>query len=128
MIERCAQNCRAYRLVEQVVTARAGLTEAFRGGVAAHEEGRDRSAERVTQVLNGFEAGSPLRQLVVGKDQIGPAIVTAEARQRCAIRFSCYHPASPTLQQPAHAIEDKLIVVDDDDELAPRWIGDALRR
>jgi hypothetical protein len=127
MVERRAQDRGAYRLVKQVVTARAGLAEAFRGGVSTHEESGDWSAQRAAQVLDGLEARYPIRQLVVRNDQIGPAIVTAEARERRAVRFGGDDPAPPTLQQPAHAVEDKLVIVDDHDELAPCRVNDRIQ-
>src|SRR5262249_26773550 len=36
-----AEGSGAYRLMKQVITARTGLAQAFRGGIAADEEGRD---------------------------------------------------------------------------------------
>ena len=78
MVERSAQGGRPNRFVKQVVTARGGLAEAFRGGVPTHEESRDWSAQRATQVLNRLEACSSIGQLVVRNNQIGFAIVIGE--------------------------------------------------
>src|SRR5215211_7699875 len=66
--QRRPQSGGRYRLVEQMVTAEIRLAETLRGGVPADEESRDGSAQRGAQELNDFEAGPPIRQLVVGND------------------------------------------------------------
>src|SRR5882672_1402455 len=87
-----------------------------------------RSAEYVSQPLYRLDAGMPTGQSIVGDDQIGPPIVTGEARQRCAFRFGGDDEATPASQQSAHGIAHQRIVVDDDNELAPRRIGHGLWR
>jgi len=128
VVQCCAQGRGAYRLVEQVVTTRFGLAEEFRVGVATDKEGRDLSAQRAAQLPNGLKTSPPIRQLVIRNDQIGRAIVIGKACKRRTVRLSGYDPASPALQQPAHAVEDAFIIVDDHDELAPCRVSESLQQ
>ena len=54
-----AQGHRTYRLVQQMITFRAGLDQSLGGGVAADQESRDGCPEGGTQVLDRFDAGFP---------------------------------------------------------------------
>ena len=65
MVQRGTQGGRGDGLAEQLITTCASFAQAFRGGVAADEQGGDRTADDAAQPVDGLETGLPARQLVV---------------------------------------------------------------
>ena len=59
------------RLVQQVIAARGGLAQSLRSRVAVDQESRNLRPQGRTQALDGLYSCLPIRQTVVGNDQVG---------------------------------------------------------
>ena len=108
-------------LVQEMMAGRLGLAQTLRRHVAADQEGRDRTAERVAKLGDGVDARAAILQVKIGNDQVRRGAV--EFRQRLGDGLGGDHAAAPVPQQPARSFERQRIVIDDHDELAAQRVG-----
>src|SRR5258707_11066483 len=117
----------AERFVQQMVAALARFTQALRRCIAAYEKCRDRRAKSFTNMSNGRNTGSPVREVVVADNEIG-TLLGREVGQGFVRRRGSHDAAAPIAQQAAHAVERKRIVIDHEHKFASGRIDCNLRR
>src|SRR5258705_3363169 len=100
-----------------MVAALARLVQALGRGIAAYEKCRDWRAKSFTNMSNGRNTGSPVREVVVADNEIR-TFLGREVRQGFVRRRCSRDTAGPIAQQAAHAIERKRIVIDHEHKFA----------
>src|SRR5215470_17193263 len=115
-------------LLYEFMTVRASFLERFRIGVAADEKRGERTAVFDAQPLDGLNPGLSICEAVVGNDEIRRLAAIGKTGQRCLQRGARYGGTPPASKEPAHCLERRQIVIDDDNELSVRLIKGSQRR